>query len=115
MQYLLLIYKNIEQLPYDSPEYLEGMESHQELYQDLEQQGALLGSGALQPAATATTLRVRQGKQEFTDGPFIETREQLAGFYMIECLDLDEAIAYAARIPEATADAVEIRPIRPSA
>lgn len=112
MRYLLLIHKNLAELPYDSAEYVAGMESHAALRTALEERGALLAAGALQPADTATTLRPGRERTEFTDGPFIETHEQLAGFYLIECRDLDEAIAYAKQIPGATADAVEIRALR---
>jgi hypothetical protein len=61
--------------------------------------------------ATATTVRVRDGERLLTDGPYAETKEQLGGFYMLECKDLDEALAWAARIPEAKTGAVEVRPV----
>ena len=67
---------------------------------------------ALQPVHTATTLRVRNGQLSVTDGPFAETKEQLAGFYLLEAKDLDEAVAWAARIPPARAGSVEVRPVR---
>jgi len=75
--------------------------------------GRCLASEALQPVHTATTVRVRGGKVEITDGPFAETKEQLAGFYMIEAADLDEAIRLAAKIPPARVGSVEVRPVRP--
>ena len=68
---------------------------------------------ALQPVSTATTVRVRNGKVSVTDGPYAETKECLAGFYMIEARDLNEAIQIAARIPPAQVGSVEVRPIRP--
>ncbi len=71
-----------------------------------------LGGEALEPTHTATTVRVRNGKVTTTDGPFAETKEQLAGFYAIEAKDLDEAIAFASRIPPARYGTVEIRPLR---
>ena len=71
-----------------------------------------LGSEALEPTHTATTVRVRNGKITTTDGPFAETKEQLAGFYAIEAQDLDEAIAFASRIPPARYGTIEIRPLR---
>jgi hypothetical protein len=71
-----------------------------------------LGSEALQPTHTATTVRVRAGRTMTTDGPFAETKEQLAGFYAIEAKDLDEAIAFASRIPPARYGTIEIRPLR---
>ena len=71
-----------------------------------------LGGEALEPTHTATTVRVRNGKTLTTDGPFAETKEQLAGFYAIEAKDLDEAIAFAAKIPPARYGTIEIRPLR---
>jgi len=74
--------------------------------------GHCIASEALQPVATATTLRVRDGRLSITDGPFAETKEQLAGFYLIEAADLDEAIRLAADIPPARVGSIEIRPLR---
>ena len=71
-----------------------------------------LGSVALEPTHTATTVRVRNGTITTTDGPFAETKEQLAGFYAIEAKDLDEAIAFAAKIPPARYGSIEVRPLR---
>ena len=77
-----------------------------------EEAGYLLPGGeALHPTSAATTVRVREGKTLTTDGPFAETKEQLGGFYMLQCKDLDEAIAVAARIPGAKVGSIEIRPI----
>jgi hypothetical protein len=81
--------------------------------QSIRASGQCLASEALQPIATATTVRVRNGKVSVTDGPFAETKEQLAGFYMIEAKDLNEAIQVASRIPPAAVGSVEVRPIRP--
>jgi hypothetical protein len=75
--------------------------------------GHCIASEALQPIATATTVRVRNGKVSITDGPFAETKEQLAGFYLVEARDLNEAIQLASRIPPARYGSVEVRPIRP--
>ena len=75
--------------------------------------GHCLASEALQPAATATTVRVRNGRVSVTDGPFAETKEILAGFYMIEARDLNEAIQVASKIPPAEVGCIEVRPIRP--
>ena len=74
--------------------------------------GHCIASEALQPVATATTVRVRNGKASVTDGPFAETKECLAGFYMIEARDLNEAIQIASRIPPAQVGSIEVRPIR---
>ena len=79
----------------------------------IRQSGQCLASEALQPVRTATTVRVREGRISVTDGPFAETKEQLAGFYMIEARDLDEAIRIASGIPPARVGCVEVRPIRP--
>lgn len=74
--------------------------------------GQCIASEALQPVSTATTVRVRNGKVLVTDGPFSETKECLAGFYLVEAKDLDEAIALAAEIPPAQVGSIEVRPIR---
>lgn len=80
---------------------------------DLRDSGRCLASEALQPTDTATTVRVRNGKASVTDGPFAETKEQLAGFYLIEAPDLNEAIKVAGQIPPAQIGSIEVRPIRP--
>jgi hypothetical protein len=69
------------------------------------------GSNRLRPVASATSVRVRDGKTLITDGPFAETKEQLGGYYLLDCKDLDEAIEYAAKIPGALWGTVEVRPI----
>jgi len=74
--------------------------------------GVLVAAEALQPVDTATTVRVRNGKVSVTDGPFAETKEQLAGFYLIDAGDLNEAIQIASKIPPAREGSVEVRPIR---
>ena len=71
----------------------------------------LKGGEALHPTSTATTVRVREGKTMTTDGPFVETKEQLGGYYVLQCKDLDEAITVAAKIPGAKVGSIEIRPI----
>jgi hypothetical protein len=76
------------------------------------QRGLLVAAEALQPVDTATTVRVRNGKLSVTDGPFAETKEQLAGFYLIDARDLNEAIQVAAKIPPAREGSVEVRPVR---
>jgi len=81
--------------------------------QSIRASGHCIASEALQPVATATTVRVRNGKVSVTDGPFAETKEALAGFYMIEARDLNEAIQIASRIPPAQIGSIEVRPIRP--
>ncbi len=79
---------------------------------DLRESGRLLGGEPLFPIETAATVRVRQGKVSITDGPFAETKEQLAGFYLVEARDLNEAIQIAARIPPAREGSIEVRPVR---
>ena len=74
--------------------------------------GALMAAEALQPVDTATTVRGRNGRVSITDGPFAETKEQLAGFYLIEARDLNDAIQVAAKIPPAREGSVEVRPVR---
>lgn len=74
--------------------------------------GAMLGGEALHPISTATTVRVRNGQMSVTDGPFAETKEQLAGFYLLEAGSLEEAIQLAAKIPPARTGSIEVRPVR---
>jgi hypothetical protein len=78
----------------------------------LRERGVLVAAEALQPVDTATTVRVRGGKATITDGPFAETKEQLAGFYLIDAGNLDEALEVAARIPPAREGTIEVRPVR---
>ena len=78
----------------------------------LRDRGVLVAAEALQPVDTATTVRVRGGRSIFTDGPFAETKEQLAGFYLIDAKDLDEALEVAAKIPPARVGSIEVRPVR---
>jgi hypothetical protein len=108
MKYMLLIY-----LAGDAPDETARQQCYREsaqLAQELRRNGQFIGSSPLQPASTATTVRVREGKRLVTDGPFAETREQLGGYFMVEAKDLDEAISIAGRIPGARFGAVEIRP-----
>jgi len=74
--------------------------------------GLLIAAEALQPTSTAATVRVRNGRLSITDGPFAETKEQLAGFYLIEARDLNDAIQTASKIPPAREGSIEVRPIR---
>jgi hypothetical protein len=78
----------------------------------LRDSGALIAAEPLHPVETATTVRVRNGRPVVTDGPFAETKEQLAGFYLIEAADLNEAIQMAAKIPPAREGSIEVRPVR---
>ena len=78
----------------------------------LKESGRLLAAEPLHPVETATTVRVRNGRVAITDGPFAETKEQLAGFYLIEAVDLNDAIQIASRIPPARTGSIEVRPVR---
>ena len=112
MQYLLLIYRNEAELGKMTPADRQKMSEEYGAYtQSIIQSGHFKGGDGLQPTTTATTVRVREGKTLTTDGPFAETREQLAGYYMVEAKDLDTAIGLAARIPGAMDGSVEIRPV----
>jgi hypothetical protein len=107
MKYLCLVYldeKRLDELP---DEDCVGFDA------SIRSSGHCLASEALQPVQTATTVRVRNGRLSITDGPFAETKEQLAGFYMIDAGDLNEAIQIAAKIPPARVGSIEVRPIRP--
>ena len=108
MKYMLLIYS-------DEGAWAEGERERcyaesVGLSSDLHREGRFLGASPLHPIATATSVRVRDGKRLVTDGPFAETREQLGGYFLIEAEHLDEAIAIAGRIPGARKGTVEIRP-----
>jgi hypothetical protein len=107
MRYLILIYENEQTTPQDEAEFARWMEYTERL----KASGAYLGGEALQPTATATTVRKDGGRVLTTDGPFAETKEQLGGFYMVECNDLDEALKWAADIPSVDRGPVEVRPI----
>jgi hypothetical protein len=109
MKYLLLIYMDENAMSDTEREHCY-VESAQ-VAQDLHTKGQFVASAPLHPVATATSVRVRDGKSLVTDGPFAETREQLGGFYLINAQDLDEAIAIATRIPGARVGTVEIRPV----
>lgn len=106
MKYLCLVYSEEKKL--------EGWDDGecQAYCQSLQASGHLVAAEALQPVHTATTVRIRNGKLSVTDGPFAETKEQLAGFYLIEARDLNEAIQLAAKIPPARVGSIEVRPIR---
>jgi hypothetical protein len=112
MQYLLMIYRNeAEQSKMDALAGKKMMEEYAAFTQSIIQSGNFKAGDRLQDAATATTVRVRDGKTLTTDGPFAETREQLGGYYLIEAKDLDAALAIAARIPGARFGSIEVRPI----
>ena len=109
MKYMLLVYMD-EQAMTDEERQHCYVESAQ-LTQDLNAKGQYVAAGPLHSVATATSVRVRDGKRVVTDGPFAETREQLGGYYVVEANDLDEAMAIAERIPPARYGTIEIRPL----
>jgi hypothetical protein len=109
MKYMLMVYLNEQAMTDDEREHCY-VESAQ-LAQDLNSSGQYLDASPLHPVATATSVRVRDGKRVVTDGPFAETREQLGGYYLVEANDLDEAIGIAERIPPARFGTIEIRPV----
>ena len=112
MRYLLTIYTDESRYATMTPEdSARLMADYGAFGQEAQEAGVLLGGEGLQPTATATTVRVRDGEAMFTDGPFAETREQLGGYYLLECADLDEAARWAAKIPDARSGSVEVRPI----
>src|SRR3982750_4682343 len=113
MKFMALIY-NDESLYADaSPQDAAAVfAAHGEFGQAATEAGVFNGVGdGLQPTATATTVRVRDGERLLTDGPYAETKEQLGGFYLLECKDLDEAIEWASKIPGAETGSVEVRPV----
>ena len=109
MKYMMLVYLDENALSETEREhcYVESVQ----LTQDLNAKGKYLMASPLHPIATATSVRLRDGKRLVTDGPFAETREQLGGFYLIDAQDLDEAIGIAERIPVAKVGTIEIRPV----
>jgi hypothetical protein len=109
MKYMLLCYS--DEKCYAEGEREECMEESVALTHDLHREGKYLLASPLHPIATATSVRVRQGKRQVTDGPFAETREQLGGFYLIDAANLDEAIDIAGRLPGARKGTIEVRPI----
>jgi len=107
---------NFTQFHSDEKAWAEGESEHciatsTALTHELHKQGKYLGASPLHPVATATCVRVRQGKRQVTDGPFAETREQLGGFFLIDVPNLDDATAIAGRIPGAQKGTVEVRPV----
>lgn len=110
MKYLCLVYSDEEKLHShpDSPEDAECLAYNERLRKS----SNFVAGEALQPVHTATTVRVRNGRRSVTDGPFAETKEQLAGFWLVEAADLDQAIEIAAGIPAARVGSIEIRPLR---
>lgn len=112
MKYMLLIYDDEgvwERMSETERHRLFG--EYMQFTEQIKTTGQYIAGAPLQPVATATSVRVREGQQLITDGPFAETREQLGGYYLVDARNLDEAIALAARIPSAKLGTIEVRPV----
>jgi len=110
MKYLCLVYSD-ERLLHSSPDSPEDAECWA-YAESIQGSGRMVAAEALESVQTATTVRMRNGKLSITDGPFAETKEQLAGFYLIDAKDLNEALQVAGNIPAARVGSVEVRPVR---
>jgi hypothetical protein len=110
MKYLCLIYSN-EQTFHSDPDSPRDDECYA-YAQSVQESGHMLAAEPLESVQTATTVRMRNGKVSITDGPFAETKEQLAGFYLIDAKDLNDALQVSAKIPAARVGSVEVRPVR---
>ena len=112
MQYLCLIYESESEAAKQSPAEQQAVfGAYMAFTKEVREAGKLVGGEPLQPTATATTVRVRDGQTLHTDGPFAETREQLGGYYLIEADNLDEALEWAAKIPTVKTGSIEVRPL----
>ena len=112
MRYLLLLFSAPDAGPAPgSPEEAAEMPQWFAVTEEMAQAGVMQGGEALQPVETATTVRVRDGKVSATDGPFAETKELLGGYYLLDVADLDEAMAWAAKLPNAPYGSIEIGPV----
>jgi len=112
MQYLLLLYSDEGGwAKMSKAEQEQGVAAYAAYTQALKTAGAWVGSNRLQGVATATTVRLTNGKSQVLDGPYVETKEQLAGYYLIDVPGLDEALAWAARCPGAGHGTIEVRPV----
>lgn len=112
MQYLLLIYDNEKSWhDWDEDKQNQWMDRYHSLVNELQEEGVYLGGERLHDVDTATSVRKRNGQTLLSDGPFAETKEQLGGFFFVDCVDLDHATSIAARIPSAEIGTVEVRPI----
>ena len=112
MKYMLLIYADQSNLPEFTPEErLASVQEWSAVMSEMKTAGILLGNDGLAPVEDATSVRFRDGKAIIADGPFAETHEQLGGYIMLECKDLDEALSWAVRLPGAKFGTIEVRPI----
>ena len=112
MRYLCLIYEDEKWWDKATPADMEkGMADYNAFTENIKKNGNYIGGEALQPTKTATSVTVRNGKVSTTDGPYVETKEQLGGYYLIKAKDLNEAVQVASRIPGAQHGTVEVRPV----
>jgi len=112
MKYALTIYNDDAQREAATDEERQAVgQAYAVVTQEMQEKGVMLAGEGLYPTQTATTVRVRDGEKNVTDGPFAETKEQLGGFYVIDVKNLDEAIEWAAKIPGAETGSVEVRPV----
>jgi hypothetical protein len=112
MKYLCMIYCNEGQDAANTPEQHQAVHAAYVAYTlDGRAKGVIKAGDPLHPSATATTVRVRDGRTVTSDGPYAETKEQVGGYYMLDCENLDRAIEWAARIPHATRGTIEVRPV----
>jgi hypothetical protein len=112
MQYLLMLYTDEAQWPKMSKsEQEQGYAAYMAYSEALKAAGAMKGSNRLQPTGTATTVRNTNGKTQVLDGPYVESKEQLGGYFLIDAPDLDSALSWAARCPGANHGVVEVRPV----
>ncbi len=112
MQYMFLIYSAEQHEPAPgTAEFDELMKGYHAFTEEVQEAGIFREGAPLEKVETATTVRVRSGSASVVDGPFAETKEVLGGYYILECMDLDEATAYAAKIPTAAYGSIEVRPV----
>ena len=112
MKYLYLLYADESKAPAPgTPEFDRQNQAYDHYFQEVSSRGLIKSGDPVQPSATATTVRVRNGSTEAARGPFGNGAEQLVGFYVMDCKDEDEAVVYAAKVPAASVGAVEVRPI----
>ena len=111
MKYMLLMYADESKVPQTAEEIQAAAPAWYALGREVEAAGVLVSNNGLSPVANATTVRVRNGRLLTADGPFAETHEQLGGYYVLDCKDLDEALSWAAKIPTALYGSIEVRPL----
>jgi hypothetical protein len=114
MQYLLMLYSEEAMWPkLTKAEQEQGMAAYKAYGEALTKAGVMKGSNRLQPSSAATTVRLADGKSQVLDGPFVDSKEQVGGYYLIDVPDLDAALSWAARCPGAGHGVIEVRPVWP--